>query len=110
MARSDDDTVRLNTPRATRARGWSSWPVAAVVVVAVVAGSAAWWVGLRPAPVAPPAPAPAAPVVAAPVQPAPAPAFAPPLATEAEILADSPEQVAIYRFDLQPNIIVLQLP
>ncbi len=41
--------------------------------------------------------------------PAPAP-FAPPLASEAEILADQPDQLAVYRFALQPAVVVLQFP
>ncbi|MBV8912020.1 MAG: hypothetical protein JOZ05_03135 [Acetobacteraceae bacterium] len=53
-----------------------------------------------PAPVPEPAPI---------LRPAPVP-FAPPSATEADILADAPERRAIYRFALQPAIVVLQFP
>lgn len=44
---------------------------------------------------------------AAPAAPA---GYAPPLASEAEILADAPRQLAIYRFAPRPAVVVLQFP
>lgn len=46
---------------------------------------------------------------APPQPPQPAP-YAPPLASEADILADKPDQLAIYRFVSQPSVVVLQFP
>ncbi len=40
----------------------------------------------------------------------PPPPYAPALANEADILADSPSQLAVYRFASQPAVIVLQFP
>jgi hypothetical protein len=42
--------------------------------------------------------------------PAPKLRFSPPLATEAEILADAPEQLSVYRFAPFPSVVVLQFP
>lgn len=45
-----------------------------------------------------------------PTVPAQAPPYAPMLASEADILADSPDQLAVYRFAAQSAVIVLQFP
>lgn len=47
---------------------------------------------------------------APPATPAPPAAYAPMLASEADILSDSPDQLAVYRFAAQPAVIVLQFP
>jgi hypothetical protein len=109
MGIETDDTVRLRGPR----RGERSWAarflpwVGGAALVAVLATGAAWW-SLRPVPPVQQARLPAPAIVAAP-PPAP-PAFAPPLASEAEILADQPTQIAVYRFAPQPAVVVLQFP
>ena len=111
MGSETDDTVRLRGPR-RGARSWAArflpW-AGGVAVVAVLAIGAGWW-SLRPAPPAQQATLPTPAIVAAPVPALPPPAFAPPLASEAEILADQPDQLAVYRFAPQPAVVVLQFP
>lgn len=46
----------------------------------------------------------------APPLPPPPQQYAPMLATEADILADAPSQLAVYRFASQPAVVVLQFP
>ncbi|MBV9758018.1 MAG: hypothetical protein JO047_13270 [Alphaproteobacteria bacterium] len=65
-------------------------------------------------PMAPPSPAPAAPqaVAPAPAPPvaAPQPAFPIRTANEAEILADTPDQITVFRFAPNPYVLVLDFP
>ncbi|HYZ62065.1 MAG TPA: hypothetical protein VE650_06380 [Acetobacteraceae bacterium] len=115
-----DNTVRLKGPRAGERSFARFWPYAAgAVVLACLAAGGAFW-SLRPAQAPAPAPiqAPAAvvqparpaPVAVAPVVPAPAQPPLPRLASEAEILADSPDRLALYRFGPYPAVVVLQFP
>jgi hypothetical protein len=113
-----DDTVRLRpatlklspppapSPRPARARGNGRWLVlllgGLVAVSAVVAVLL-----LRPAP-APLVEAPPAPAVAAPL--APAPVAGPPLASEAEILANRAPALVIRRLAPNPEVLVLDFP
>lgn len=60
-----------------------------------------------PAPVAPPTPAPQ---VVAPPAVAPTPAYPIRTASEADILVDAPEQLAIFRFAPNPHVLVLDFP
>ena len=97
MAEEADDTVlirgiaRPSAPRRRRA-GW--WACAATVLAATVGGVAwqTWPHGQAPRPAVPER------------APLPRPA------TEAEILADAPDQLAAYRFASQPTVVVLQFP
>jgi hypothetical protein len=113
-----DDTVRLKGPRSggpSRLARAAPWAAGAALVAGLSVGGT-WWL-LRPPEATPPlheALAPAAPVQQAfapapATSPAPAP-YAPKLASEAEILADQPDQLAVYRFAPQPAVIVLQFP
>lgn len=114
MAPEPDDTVRLVPPRAGMWGFGRVVPFAAALLLAAGVGAGGTWWALRPA--APVQPAPAEVAAPAPVAPAPAvvevqaPVFAPPLASQEQILADAPEQTAVYRFALQPQIVVLQFP
>lgn len=112
-----DDTVRLVPPRRPPAR-WPWW-VAAGVAAAGCALAA--FVVLEPAPPGPtPVASVTAPPAAAPLQvPAPPPAIVPisatqpaalPLETEADILARQPDRREVYRFALQPEVVVIQFP
>ena len=94
-----DDTVRiLRTPRPRRA----TWPFAVVAsaCVVTVAGSAAFWL-LRPHPAAAP------PSATAQVSTASAPEFQIEAATEAEIGAQSPPALTVFRLADNPRILVL---
>lgn len=110
MGLETDDTVRLRGPR----RGERSWPArflpwaGGAALVVVLATGAAWW-SRHPATVQQAALPPAA-IVAPPAPALAPPRFAPPLASEAEILADQPDHLAVYRFVLQPAVVVLQFP
>ena len=84
MARNADDTVILRP--AAPGRGW--WPaVVAVLLLAVGLGASAAWL-YRPRP--------------------PAPAI--PLASEADILAESPAVLTLLRFNYNPAVVVLDFP
>lgn len=108
---ADDNTVRLNVQRVGQRAGRSlAIPVLFGLAVAGLAGIGAWYGASRAVPAAAPAVVAATPVVAVLPPAPPAPAFNPPLTSEADILSDAPDQVAVYRFAQQPNVIVLQFP
>ena len=109
-----DDTVRLRVPRGKRSRAARLLPwVAGASLIALLAAGGAWW-SLRPAaPVqtaALQAPAESVEKPALLAVPRPPTIDPPPLAAEADILADRPNQLAIYRFVQQPAVVVLQFP
>ena len=124
MSEEHDDPVRLNARR-VRARRWPGLlPIAfGLALAAGLGAAAAWWAVHRVD-----APPPRDKVAAAPVQPVihpepatPQPAsvvvlapphapYEPKLASEAEILADSPDHLEVYRFAARPEVIVLQFP
>lgn len=109
-----DETVRL-VPRRAGA-GWlrGAWLAAVAVLVAggIGVGIGLWLPhpGQRPAPVAhpPSAPAVTGPQVVAPSPPTPL--FAIRTAGEAEILADEPDRLTVFRFAANPRILVLDFP
>ncbi len=119
MSGESDDTIRLRRPHRGERR---ILPFALGLIVAASLGAAGTWWGLRPTASVAPAPvqtaslslpAPAGILPPAPPPPAPAappPPYEPPLATETEILTDAPETLAVYRFMLQPSVVVLQFP
>ncbi len=113
MPPESDDTVRLNPPRAggrRRVPGWAGWAFGAAALVLAGLGSGAAYYGWRSRPVAPPTAPPTAPLTAR-IEARPAPAaYAPRLASEAEILADAPGQLEVVRFAPQPAVVVLHFP
>jgi hypothetical protein len=118
---ADDDTIRIHPPARRRGPGGAA-PVALAValVVGLVLGGLGTW-ALWPGPSAPPSavslpavglPAQAATPVATPVAtPAPAaPQFGIQTADEATILAHVADQMTVFRFSADPQVIVLDFP
>ncbi len=103
MPPETDDTVRLNPPRVGERKRLPRWMFGAAALALAGLGSGAALYGLR----APGAPPPVALVVPAPPG---VEAYAPRLASEAEILADAPGQLEVLRFAPQPAVIVLHFP
>lgn len=109
--------MRVNQPRARTRLRPGVWISAAVLLLVggVGIGIGLWLPHPGPhiaPPVGPPAPAPVAPPTPVPAPPpvAPAPAYPIRTAGEAEILADVPEQLAIFRFAPNPHVLVLDFP
>ena len=124
MAAEPDDTIRLRAPRrAIRGRLWP-WLLGAGCGAALAAAGLWWSLEPEPARLAAAQAAETPDDEAKPdrlratgrtqlafVQPTlPSAQYAPPLASEAEILRDSPSELAVYRFASQPNVVVLQFP
>lgn len=108
-----DETVRVNGPHPPAGLRPRAWIFAALLLVV---GGIGIGVGLwlphpaphvAPVPVPQPVPAPAPPVVVP--QPV-VPAFPIRTADEAEILADEPERLTIFRFAPNPRVLVLDFP
>ena len=118
-----DDTVRLRVSREGARPPAAPWkraaPVAAAAgLFAIGGGGAAWWLWptapaarVEPAAFVAPSPPPSPPIE----KPRPdaaeqAATAAPPMADEAQILSDAPQQLAVYRFGPRPAVVVLQFP
>jgi hypothetical protein len=111
----DDATVRVVPPHAPKPiPGRPRWPILAVAVfvTALLAGGGGAWFATRyrtPAPTPVVAVVPPRIPVAPPVRPAP-PVPPLPVATEAEIDADQPAHLTLFRFQSNPNIVVFDFP
>ncbi len=92
----DDPTIRMSRP-ATRPRRRAAWWLAAAILVLLAGGGAAGLLWRMQ----PPRPAPQA------TTPAPPPL---PLATEAQIRADLPRTLTVFRFAPNPRILVFDFP
>jgi hypothetical protein len=113
-----DPTVRIAPPRAaapparavaTRAPGAAAVLGLAAIAAVALAGGALWWWWRGSGPAEPP-PKPDAPAVSAPAPAAIATRLGPPIASQADILANRAAAPMLFRLDANPHVFVADFP